>query len=117
MKRYRITSYNVCYTKLLRAAARELGINMYHAYYNPNNVADFAVMLMLIMLRKAKISICRALVNDFSLDGMMGREMHSMTIGVIGTGKIGSTVIKNLMGFGCKILAYDLYKNEEVEIV
>ncbi len=95
--------------------ARELGIRLYHAYYNPNNVADFAVMLMLIMLRKAKISICRALVNDFSLDGMMGREMRSMTIGVIGTGKIGSTVIRNLTGFGCRILCYDLYKNAEAE--
>lgn len=46
-------------------------------------------MMMLILLRKAKISICRALVNDFSLDGMMGREMRSLTIGVVGTGKIG----------------------------
>lgn len=96
-------------------AAKELGIHAYHAYYDSNNVADFAVMMMLIMLRKAKISICRALVNDFSLDGMMGRELRSLTVGVIGTGKIGATVVKNLSGFGCKIVAYDLYQNENVK--
>lgn len=97
------------------AEAKQLGIHVYHASYDPNNVADFAVMMMLIMLRKAKISICRALVNDFSLDGMMGRELRSLTVGVIGTGKIGTTVIKNLSGFGCKILAYDFYKNPSVD--
>lgn len=95
--------------------AKELGIKVYNAYYEPNNVADFAVMVMLILLRKAKISICRALVNDFSLDGMKGREMRSMTVGIIGTGKIGSIVIKNLSGFGCTILCYDPYENEAVK--
>lgn len=95
--------------------ASKFGIHVYHACYSPNNVADFAVMMMLIMLRKAKISICRALVNDFSLDGIMGREMRSLTVGVVGTGKIGSTVIKNLSGFGCRIIAYDMHRNPAVE--
>ena len=91
------------------------GIKVYNAFYEPNNVADFAVMSMLILLRKAKVSICRALVNDFSLDGMKGREMRSMTVGVIGTGKIGATVVRNLSGFGCKILAYDPYENAKLK--
>lgn len=95
-------------------SAKEMGIHVYHASYDPNNVADFTVMMMLIMLRKAKISICRALVNDFSLDGMMGRELRSLTVGVIGTGKIGSCVIKNLSGFGCRILACDHKENPEI---
>ena len=94
--------------------AQKIGIHVFNAYYQPYNVADFAVMQMMNLMRKTKISICRALVNDFSLDGMQGREMRSMTIGVIGTGKIGSTVIQNLSGFGCKTLAYDLYQNAEV---
>ncbi len=97
------------------ASANEFAMHVYNAYYQPNNVADFTVMLMLMMLRKAKISVCRALVNDFSLDGMQGREMRSMTIGVVGTGKIGAQVIRNLSGFGCKILAYDPYKNESIK--
>lgn len=96
-------------------AAKEMGIHVYHAFYSPNNVADFTVMMMLIMLRKAKISICRALVNDFSLDGMMGRELRSLTVGVIGTGKIGATVVKNLSGFGCRIIAYDFVENPAIK--
>ena len=95
--------------------AKSKGIHVYHAYYDPNNVADFTIMLMLILLRKAKVSICRSLVNDFSLDGLQGRELRSLTVGVIGTGKIGSTVIKNLSGFGCKIIAYDPFEKEEVK--
>lgn len=67
-------------------AAKELGIHVSNARYEPYNVADFTVMMMLILLRKAKISICRALVNDFSLDGLKGRELRSLTVGIIGTG-------------------------------
>ena len=100
-----ISTRTIGYDHIDTAAAKELGVHVYHAYYEPNNVADFTVMMMLIMLRKAKISICRALVNDFSLDGLMGRELRSLTVGVIGTGKIGAAVIRNLSGFGCKILA------------
>ncbi|SHO48714.1 NAD(P)-dependent oxidoreductase [Anaerocolumna xylanovorans] len=118
MKEYGIvhlSTRTIGYDHFDMAAVKELGIHAYHAYYSPNNVADFTVMMMLIMLRKAKISICRALVNDFSLEGMMGREMRSLTVGVIGTGKIGSAVIKSLSGFGCKIIAYDKFKNPIVK--
>lgn len=90
------------------------GIVVTNASYDPYNVADFTIMLMLIALRKAKVSICRALVNDFSLDSMMGREVRSLTVGIIGTGKIGSIVIKQLSGFNCKILCHDLYENKNV---
>ena len=93
-------------------AAKRLGIRVSNAYYEPYNVADFTVMLMLMLLRKAKISVCRALVNDFSLDGMCGREMRNLTVGIIGAGKIGRAVISNLSGFGCKVLAYDPYAKE-----
>ena len=101
-----LSTRTIGYDHIDTAAAKALGVHVYHAHYAPNNVADFTVMMMLIMLRKAKISICRALVNDFSLDGLMGRELRSLTVGVIGTGKIGAAVIRNLSGFGCKILAY-----------
>ncbi len=93
-------------------AAKKYEIRVSNAKYEPYNVADFTVMLMLMLLRKAKISVCRALVNDFSLDGMCGKEMRSLTVGIIGTGKIGKAVIRNLSGFGCKILAYDPYAKE-----
>lgn len=96
-------------------ACKKYGIRVSNAYYEPYNVADFAVMLMLMLLRKAKISVCRALVNDFSLDGMCGREMRNLTVGVIGAGKIGRAVIGNLQGFGCKVLAYDPYAKDHAD--
>lgn len=95
-------------------AAKKVGIHISNAMYSPNNVADFAVMLMLMLIRKVKVSICRATVNDFSLVGMQGKEMHSLTVGVIGTGRIGATVIQNLSGFGCKILACDKYPSKQI---
>ncbi|WFR55550.1 NAD(P)-dependent oxidoreductase [Anaerocolumna sp. AGMB13025] len=51
---------------------------------------------------------------DFTLNGLKGRELRNMTVGVIGTGRIGAETIKNLTGFGCNILAYDLYENKAV---
>jgi len=53
-------------------------------------------------------------VQNFSLNGKIGRSIGDCTIGVVGTGQIGRTVIKNLSNFGCRILAYDLYENTEI---
>ena len=97
------------------AHAKELGIRVCSASYAPNGVADFAVMLILMCLRHYKQAMWRGQVNDFSLNGLQGREMKDLTIGVIGTGKIGAQVIRNLSGFGCRILAYDLRRNPAVE--
>ena len=57
----------------------------------------------------------RAELNDFSLPGIQGGELHNFTVGVIGTGKIGQAVIRDLSGFGCKIYAYDVYRSESVK--
>ncbi len=97
------------------ARAKELGMKVTNAPYSSNCVADFAVMLMLMSIRKARFMMRRNEMNDFSLQGIQGLEMANLTVGVLGTGKIGRTVIKDLSGFGCKLLAYDLYENEEVK--
>lgn len=97
------------------AAARANGIKAFCARYDSSNVADFAVMLMLMLVRKCKISVVRALVNNFSLDEMMGRDLRNMTVGVVGTGKIGSLVVKNLSGFGCRIICCDKRENPAVK--
>ncbi len=110
-----IATRTVGFNHIDLAACKKYGVRVSNAYYEPYNVADFAVMLMLMLLRKAKISVCRALVNDFSLDGMCGREMRNLTVGVIGAGKIGRAVIGNLQGFGCKILAYDPYAKDHAD--
>ena len=61
------------------------------------------------------IDLQRAELNDFSLPGIQGGELHNFTVGVIGTGKIGQAVIRDLSGFGCKIYAYDVYRSESVK--
>jgi D-lactate dehydrogenase len=95
--------------------AEELGVQVGNATYSPNCVADYTIMLMLMSVRKMKRIMERANINDFSLPGNQGREMPNLTIGIIGTGKIGRTVIKYLSGFGCKVYAYDLFKHDDVK--
>lgn len=94
--------------------AAKLQIRISNANYGPHGVADYTVMLILMSLRKYKQAMFRANVNDYSLFGLQGREMKDLTIGIIGTGKIGAKVIDNLSGFGCKILAYDHFRNDLV---
>lgn len=96
-------------------AAKKLGITVANAPYGPHGVADYAVMLILMSLRKMKRIMERTNIQDYTLKGIQGRELKDMTVGVIGTGRIGRTVIGNLSGFGCKLLAYDLFENEEVK--
>lgn len=95
-------------------AARDCGIRVSHAAYPPDAVADFTVMLMLLVLRFYKPAMWRQNVNDYSLKGLMGRSLHKQTVGVVGTGSIGATVIRDLAGFGCRILAYNLEEREDL---
>lgn len=92
---------------------KELGIRVGHSQYSPDSVANYAIMLMLMVCRRFAHIMKRVEVQDFSFKGKMGRELSECTIGVIGTGRIGKTVIKHLSAFGCKILAYDIYPNAE----
>lgn len=94
--------------------AKELGIQVCNSSYGPEGVADYTVMLMLILLRHYKKALWLGQVNDYSLRGLEGREMKDLTIGIIGTGRIGLAVLKNLSGFNSRLLAYDVYQNEEV---
>lgn len=92
-----------------------IGMRVCNASYAPNGVADFTVMMILMCLRQYKQALWRGQVNDFSLTGLQGREMKDLTIGIIGTGRIGAQVIRNLSGFGCRILACDMRHNPAVE--
>lgn len=93
-----------------------LGIQVCNAAYAPNGVADYTIMLMLMCLRNYKQALFRLQVNDYSLSGLRGREMKDLTVGVVGTGRIGQTVLKNLSGFGCRLLCYDVYENETAKL-
>ncbi|KAI5817481.1 D-lactate dehydrogenase [Pyronema omphalodes] len=82
--------------------------------YSPVSVAEFAVGMMLTIIRKYHKSYLRVREGNFLLDGLTGFNLSSKVIGIIGTGKIGLLTGKILAkGFGCKVLAYDLYRNEE----
>lgn len=96
------------------ACAKELGLKVCNCKYGPNGVADFAVMLILVVLRKLKQALQRSQIQDYELKGLRGRELKDLTVGVIGTGWIGSTVVRNLSGFGCRLLAYDLKENPAI---
>ncbi len=94
--------------------ARRIGLHVCNACYDPHGVADYTIMMILLCLRNYKQALWRTQVNDFSLTGLMGRELKDLTVGIVGTGQIGSTVIKELSGFGCRILACNRHKNPAV---
>lgn len=87
--------------------ARSVGITVEGVEYAPDGVADFTVMLMLMALRNARSIVTRAEAHDFRLNVARGRDLGDLTIGVIGTGRIGAAVMQRLQGFGCRVLAYD----------
>lgn len=95
-------------------ACRELGIRVSHTAYDPESVANYAIMLAMMCLRRVPQICDRARVQDYTLRGKIGRDISGCTVGVVGTGRIGGTVVRHLQGFGCKLLAYDIYRNEQV---
>ena len=97
--------------------AGERGVRVTNAAYTPNTVAEYTVMAILMTIRRMKIILNRYISQDFSLRGIRGRELGPMTVGVVGTGRIGERVIELLAAFGCRILAYDLYPKEEVRLL
>ncbi len=110
-----ITTRTIGYDHIDTKAAKREGIHVGNAPYGPHGVADYTVMLILMSIRKMKRIMERGNIQDYTLAGLQGRELKDMTVGVIGTGRIGRCVISDLSGFGCKLLAYDLYENEEVK--
>jgi D-lactate dehydrogenase len=83
--------------------------------YSPYAVAEHTVGLILALNRKLHKSYSRVRDYNFALDGLLGFDLHGKTVGVTGTGKIGQIFAKLMMGFGCKILAYDKYPSKELE--
>ena len=110
-----ITTRTIGYDHIDLETAGKYGIKVGNAPYGPNGVADYTVMLILMSIRKMGAILGRTNLQDYTLQGLNGRELRDLTVGVIGTGRIGSTVIRNLSGFGCRILAYDLYEKDEVK--
>lgn len=80
--------------------------------YSPYAVAEHAAALMLCLNRKVPKAYYRTRDSNFTLNGLLGFDMHGKTAGVIGTGQIGKCLIRILKGFGMKVLAYDTFQDK-----
>ena len=88
------------------AAAKEKGITVVRVpAYSPYAVAEHAIALMLTLNRKTHKAFNRVREGNFSLERLLGFDLHGKTVGVIGTGKIGQIFCDIMLGFGCKVLA------------
>jgi D-lactate dehydrogenase len=95
-------------------AAKELKLTVTRVpVYSPHSVAEHAVALLLTLNRKIHRAFNRVRELNFSLDGLVGFDLHGKTAGLVGTGKIGQVAGQILRGFGMKVLAYDLFPNHE----
>ena len=96
------------------AAAKELGVTIASVpSYSPHAVSEFTLAILLAMARKIPHAHQRVRVSNFELEGLEGFELCEKTVGVVGTGAIGREVVKNLSGFGCRILAHDPVPRQE----
>lgn len=98
-------------------AAKAAGIRVCRVpAYSPEAVAEHAVAMLLTLNRKTHKAYNRVREQNFSLQGLLGFNLHGKTIGVIGTGNIGKAFCKIMLGFGCKVVAFDLIANKEMEL-
>lgn len=83
--------------------------------YSPEAVAEHAMALALASNRRLHKAYNKVRENDFSLSGLMGFNFYQKTAGIIGTGKIGAAMCRICHGFGMKVIAYDVYQNEDLK--
>ena len=97
-------------------AAKELGLTVVRVpAYSPHGVAEHAVALILALNRKIYRAYNRVHDGNFSIEGLLGFEIHGKTVGIMGTGKIGLSLAHIMHGFGAKVLGYDTRINPECE--
>ncbi len=95
--------------------AREVGIRIGRVpAYSPYAVAEHAVALILGLDRRTHRAYNRVREGNFALDGLLGFDLHGRCVGVVGSGRIGTVFARIMSGFGCELLAYDPYPNDEM---
>jgi D-lactate dehydrogenase len=98
--------------------ATELGIAVVRVpAYSPYAVAEHTVALVLMLNRKLYRAYNRVRDDNFSLEGLLGFDLHGGTIGIIGTGRIGMVFAQIMHGFGCSLLGYDKFPNPQFEAI
>ncbi|WP_115898035.1 2-hydroxyacid dehydrogenase [Marinomonas pollencensis] len=94
-------------------AAKAANIKVYHVPdYSPTSVAEHAVALIMTLNRKTHRAYHRVKEGNFALEGLLGFNLQSRTIGCIGTGRIGQAFCSIMRGFGCRVLCYDIAPND-----
>jgi D-lactate dehydrogenase len=83
--------------------------------YSPHAVAEHALALIMTLNRKTHKAYNRVREGNFSLDRLTGFDLYGKTVGIIGTGKIGQCFASIMKGLGCKVLAFDLIANKDME--
>tara|TARA_R110001583_G_scaffold119513_6_gene270899 strand:+ start:2698 stop:3693 length:996 start_codon:yes stop_codon:yes gene_type:complete len=110
-----ITLRSVGYDNVNLKAANRLGIKVAHVpAYSPYAVAEHAVSLLLAINRNLIQSNLRVKQFNFDINNLIGFDLNKKTIGIIGTGNIGAVFVKIMHGFGCKLLAFDIEKNQRL---
>jgi D-specific alpha-keto acid dehydrogenase len=112
-----ISTRSIGYNHVNVRYAESVGISVENVAYSPDSVADYTLMLMLMAVRNAKSIVRRADTHDYRLSDVRGKELRDLTIGVIGTGRIGAAVMDRLRGFGCRIIAYDTHPHTAADYV
>jgi D-lactate dehydrogenase len=101
------------YNQVDLQSAEKLGIRICRVpAYSPEAIAEHALALLMTVVRKTHKAYNRVRENNFSLEGLVGINIYKQTVGVIGTGAIGSAFCKIMLGMGCKVIAYDQYENK-----
>eukprot|EP00276_Gloeochaete_wittrockiana_P016066 CAMPEP_0184338296 /NCGR_PEP_ID=MMETSP1089-20130417/6816_1 /TAXON_ID=38269 ORGANISM="Gloeochaete wittrockiana, Strain SAG46.84" /NCGR_SAMPLE_ID=MMETSP1089 /ASSEMBLY_ACC=CAM_ASM_000445 /LENGTH=332 /DNA_ID=CAMNT_0026664713 /DNA_START=129 /DNA_END=1127 /DNA_ORIENTATION=- len=96
-------------------AAKTFGVKVTRVpSYSPYAVAEHAVALIMSLNRKTYRAYVRSKESNFSLAGLLGFDMYKKTVGVIGTGNIGAIFARIMMGFQCRVVAYDVVPNAEL---
>lgn len=105
------------YNQVDLKAAAELGLTVARVPdYSPYAVAEHAVGLLLALNRKLHRAYNRVRESNFSLDGLVGFDLHGKTVGIVGTGKIGATFARIMAGFGCRLLAFDTVRRDDLPV-
>ena len=112
-----ISTRSIGYNHVNVQYAESVGIVVENVPYSPDSVADYTLMLMLMAVRNAKAMVRSTDVHDYRLTDVRGKELRDLTIGVVGTGRIGAAVIDRLWGFGCQKLACDIRPRTSADYV
>jgi len=105
------------YNQVDLEAAQKLGLVVVRVpEYSPYAVAEHAVALLLALNRKIHRAYNRVRESNFSLEGLVGFDLHGKTVGIVGTGKIGGVFARIMAGFGCRLLAFDVQPRSDLPV-